>query len=51
MECFRLLLNHLASVVKWHKRFKEGTESVSEDERCGKSKGVNIPVYWPKGLG
>ena len=26
-----------ASVFEWHKRFKEGTESVREDERCGKS--------------
>ena len=32
-----------ASVFKWHKRFKEGTESVREDERCGRSKEVNTP--------
>ena len=32
-----------ASVFKWHKRFKEGRESVRDDERCGKSKEVNIP--------
>ena len=30
------------SVFKWHKRFREGKESVSDDERCGKSKEVNI---------
>ena len=31
-----------ASVFEWHKRFKEGTESV-KDERCGRSKEVNTP--------
>ena len=29
-----------ASVFEWHKRFKEGRESVSDDERCGRSKEV-----------
>ena len=32
-----------ASVFKWHKRFKEGMESVRDDERCRRSKEVNIP--------
>ena len=32
-----------ASVFEWHKRFKEARESVMDDERCGRSKGVNIP--------
>ena len=32
-----------ASVFEWHKRFKEGRESVRDDERCGRSKEVNIP--------
>ena len=32
-----------ASVFEWHKRFKEGTESVRGDERCGRSKEVNAP--------
>ena len=32
-----------ASVFVWHKRFKEGKESVSDDERCGRSKEVNTP--------
>ena len=32
-----------ASVFEWHKRFKEGRESVRDDERCGKSKEVNTP--------
>ena len=31
------------SVFEWHKRFKEGRESVRDDERCGRSKEVNIP--------
>ena len=30
-----------ASVFEWHKSFKEGRESVRDDERCGKSKEVN----------
>ena len=32
-----------ASVFEWHKRFKEGRESVMYDERCGRSKEVNTP--------
>ena len=32
-----------ASVFEWHKRFKEGRESVRDDERCGRSKDVNTP--------
>ena len=32
-----------ASVLEWHKRFKEGTESVRDDERHGRSKKVNQP--------
>ena len=32
-----------ASVFEWHKRFKEGRESVGDDERCGRSKEVNTP--------
>ena len=32
-----------ASVFEWHKRFKEGTESVRDDETCGSSKEVNTP--------
>ena len=30
-------------VFVWHKRFKEGRESVRDDERCGRSKEVNTP--------
>ena len=32
-----------ASVFELHKRFKEGRESVRDDERCGRSKEVNRP--------
>ena len=32
-----------ASAFEWHKRFKEGSESVRDDERCGRSKEVNTP--------
>ena len=31
------------SVFQLHKRFKEGRESVRDDERCGRSKEVNAP--------
>ena len=32
-----------ASAFEWHKRFKEAREFVRDDERCGRSKEVNIP--------
>ena len=32
-----------ASVYELHKRFKEGRESVRDDEECGRSKEVNTP--------
>ena len=32
-----------APVFEWHKRFKEGRESVRDDEMCGRSKKVNTP--------
>ena len=32
-----------ASVFVWHKIFKEGKESVRDDDRCGRSKEVIIP--------
>ena len=48
IECFRLLLErpscmNQASVFEWYKRFKEGGESVRDDERCGRSKEVRTP--------
>ena len=32
-----------ASVFEWYKRFKEGRESVRDDERCRRSREVNTP--------
>ena len=32
-----------ASVFEWYKKLKEGTESVRDDERYGRSKEVNTP--------
>ena len=32
-----------ASFFEWYKTFKEGRESVRDDERCGRSKEVNTP--------
>ena len=32
-----------AAVFEWHKRFREGSESVRDDERCGRIKEVNTP--------
>ena len=32
-----------ASVFKWQNRFKEGRESVRDDERCWRSKEVKTP--------
>ena len=32
-----------ASVFEWHKRFKEGRESVRDDVKCGRSKEVRTP--------
>ena len=40
---FRPCCMNRASVFEWHKRFKEGRESVRDDERCGRGKEVNRP--------
>ena len=32
-----------ASVFEWHKRFKDGRESMRDDESCVRSKEVNTP--------
>ena len=40
---FRPSCMNRASVFEWPKRFKEGRESVRDDERCGRSKQVNTP--------
>ena len=44
---FRSSCMNRASVFEWHKRFKEGRESVRDDERCERSKEVRVD--WPKG--
>ena len=38
---FRPFCMNRASVFEWHKRCKEGRESVRDDKRCGKSEEVN----------
>ena len=40
---FRPSCMNRVSVFEWHKRFKEGKESVRDDERCVRSKEVNTP--------
>ena len=40
---FRPSCMNRASVLEWHRRFKEGRKSVRDDERCGRSKEVNTP--------
>ena len=40
---FRPSCMNRASVFEWHKRFKEGKESVRDDERSGRNKEVNTP--------
>ena len=49
-NAFRPSRTNRAWVFEWHKRFKEGTESVRDDESCGRSKEVNTPglglLWW-----
>ena len=40
---FRASCINRTSVFEWHKRFKEGTESVRVDEMCERCKEVNTP--------
>ena len=40
---FRPSCMNRASVIEWHKRFKEGRESARDDDWCGRSKEVNRP--------
>ena len=42
---FRPSCMNQASVFEWHKRFKEGRQSVRDAERCGRSKEVNTPEW------
>ena len=41
LTAFGAFCMNWASVFEWHKRFKEGRESVRDDERHGRSKKVN----------
>ena len=41
---FRPSCMNRVGVFEWHKRFNEGRKSVRDDERCGRSKEVNIPL-------
>ena len=40
---FGLSCMNRAWVFEWHKIFKEGRESLRDDERCGRSKEPNKP--------
>ena len=44
---FRPSCMNQVSVFEWHKRIKEGRESVRDDKRCGRCKEVDLA----KGLG
>ena len=48
---FRASCMNRASVSEWHKRFKEGRESVKDDERCARNKEVRAPELIGQGLG
>ena len=48
---FRPSCMNRASVFERHKRFKEGRESVRDDESCGRSKEVNTPELISQRLG
>ena len=43
LTAFRPSCINRASVFEWHKRFKDGRESVRDEERCGRSKEVRRP--------
>ena len=42
---FRSSSMNRASAFEWHKRFKEGRESVRDDERCERSQEVNTTKF------
>ena len=48
---FRQSCMNRVSAFEWHKRFKEGRESVRDDERCGRSKESIHQSWLAKGLG
>ena len=43
LQTFGASCMNRASVFEWYKRFKEGMESVRDEEMCGRSKEVNTP--------
>ena len=43
LTAFRPSCMNRTSVFESHKRFKEGRESVRDDEKCGRSKEINTP--------
>ena len=43
LTAFRPSCMNRAGVFEWHKRFKEGRQSVWDDKRCGRSKEVRTP--------
>ena len=43
LTAFEASCMNRASIFESHKRFKEGMESVRDDDRCGRSKEVNTP--------
>ena len=48
---FRPSCMNQAAVFEWHKRFKEGRESVRDDERCGRVRKSIHQSWLAKGLG
>ena len=42
-DYFSTILHESRISFEWHKRFKEGRESVRDDERCRRCKEVNTP--------
>ena len=48
---FRTSWMNRASVFEWHKRFKEGRESMRDDERCGRIRKSIHQSWLAKGLG
>ena len=47
---FRPSCMNRVSVFKWHKQFKEGRESVRDDERYGRSKEGHTPELIGQGV-
>ena len=50
-DCFLTILPDQASVFEWHKRVKEGRESMRDDERCGGVRKSEHQSWLAKGLG